>query len=161
MSLMSLSTWFYWQPSKFCLSTLVFDFWKLGTGTLDWGLSTMYTERDWVGPSPTMGITVKCGPSLQTCRPADRMQHQHARGYDLLLPLCFHKTETCHLEFCSSFGLLKPCLWSAARPYFNCTPCTIFAMMIMDRGKVAKYQLEREWLLSQFLSCHFMERLWC
>ena len=63
-----------------------------------------------------MGITVLCSTGtagLIACR-------KQARGYDLW-PLCFHKTETCHLEFCSSLGLPRPSLWSLARPYFNCT----------------------------------------
>ena len=58
------------------------------------------------------------------------VQHWHCRadcvqkagaGLRLMAALFSLKTETCHLEFCSSLGLPRPCLWSLARPYFNCT----------------------------------------
>ena len=69
-------------------------------------------------------------------------------GLRLIAALFSQNCGACHLEFCSSFGLLRPCLWSVSRPHFNCTPCTIFAMMIMDRGeKVCKISA-RAWMTS-------------
>ena len=84
--------------------------WRLRHLRADCGLGVgvlikqfLLTQRLGVGPSPTMGITALC--STGTAGPiACRKQ---ARGHDLW-PLCFHKTETCHLEFSSSLGVPGP-----------------------------------------------------
>ena len=56
----------------------------------------MSTEGDWVGPSPTMGITVKCGPFLQACRLHAALTSGHG------------VTTYCRFVFTK----LKPAIWS-------------------------------------------------
>ena len=162
MSLILLSTWYQWQP---WIQILFINFgsWLWEIRNWDFGLRLVNNvHRERLGRAiPNNGDNSKVRAltaDLQACR-----LHAALAGTGLrLIAALFSQNWNLPFGVLFIFWFAQAlCLWSAARPYFNCTPCTIFAMMIMDRGKVAKYQLEREWLLSQFLSCHFMERLWC